>query len=220
MSGIYVGGYFDVLSGAPRRFIGAISPRDGSPTPWKSDADGFVRALAIANGTIYVGGEFTTLGNAPEPYLAALNLSDGMASSELPELDGYVYSLLPTGQSVFVGGTFSAAGNRPRSNLVAIRAVMPGPRPEAGQLLAFPNPFRTLVSIRLRLSVSERVELQIFDLAGRRVRRLNPGIMPAGLVSLEWDGRDERGERSPAGLYLLLGHIGSHSIRGRVLRIN
>jgi hypothetical protein len=52
-----------------------------------------------------------------------------------------------------------------------------------------------------RLDRSGPMALEIFDVAGRRVRVLVSGDRPAGAYADAWDGRDDRGRRVPAGLY-------------------
>ncbi len=47
------------------------------------------------------------------------------------------------------------------------------------------------------------VHLDIFDVRGRRVRRLLDGERSAGTHHLVWDGRDDRGRPLGAGLYFL-----------------
>jgi len=46
-----------------------------------------------------------------------------------------------------------------------------------------------------------QVRLELFDLQGRRVRRLLDAGLPAGEREFVWDGEDERGRRCAAGLY-------------------
>lgn len=70
-----------------------------------------------------------------------------------------------------------------------------------------PNPSRDLVTLDVRIPGREgrgRWELVIFDLAGRPVRHLSAGSLGAEAEQAEvvWDGRDDRGGRVSAGLYL------------------
>ena len=46
------------------------------------------------------------------------------------------------------------------------------------------------------------VNVEIFDLAGRRVRTLFAGVNGSGVFSQAWDGRDGAGNMLPAGLYM------------------
>jgi hypothetical protein len=67
-----------------------------------------------------------------------------------------------------------------------------------------PNPFSGVVDLRFALPVlpaMERIRLEIFDPAGRLVRELFEGRLPAGAQSRAWDGRDDRGRPLPSGVY-------------------
>ncbi len=82
-------------------------------------------------------------------------------------------------------------------------AVPPGPASAAGLWLdrSHPNPFnpRTVLSFFLR--APRQVTLAIHALDGRRVRTLLDERHPAGLHSVEWDGRDDRQRMLPSGVY-------------------
>jgi|GEM_PF-2555375 len=66
-----------------------------------------------------------------------------------------------------------------------------------------PNPFRSRTTIRFdHASAGERARLDVFDLAGRRVRTLFDGT-GGGEQQAMWDGTDDRGRDLPPGLYLL-----------------
>src|SRR5262249_45620568 len=64
-----------------------------------------------------------------------------------------------------------------------------GPGPVALALVG-ENPVRTVASLRLALRGYGRVHVAVYDAAGRRVRTLLDGAMPAGATLLQWDGRD------------------------------
>ncbi len=72
-----------------------------------------------------------------------------------------------------------------------------------GSLRVQPNPFNPSTRISGELLAAGGVELGVYDLQGRRQRLLIAGDQPAGPFSLEWDGRDESGQRLPSGVYLL-----------------
>lgn len=84
-------------------------------------------------------------------------------------------------------------------------AAAPDPWAGAGRvelLPAHPNPFNPSTTLRYRLGEDARVDLAIFDVTGRRVRRLHSGeSQAAGEYSLRWDGRDDHGERLSSGVY-------------------
>jgi flagellar hook assembly protein FlgD len=45
--------------------------------------------------------------------------------------------------------------------------------------------------------------LDVYDAAGRSIRRLFSGTRPAGDYEMEWDGRDARGARVASGVYFV-----------------
>ena len=66
----------------------------------------------------------------------------------------------------------------------------------------YPNPFNPSTVIPYALSRSGHVQLDIFDLNGRRITTLVRGDYPAAQYRVTWDGRDENGRPVPAGVYL------------------
>jgi len=59
------------------------------------------------------------------------------------------------------------------------------------------------VSLRLTLPADGVVELELYDMRGRRVRRLVSGeALTEGSHVRPWDGLDASGRRTPAGVYL------------------
>jgi hypothetical protein len=91
------------------------------------------------------------------------------------------------------------------------RLYAPAPNP--------PGPDGTRV--RLDLARSEDVNLEVFDVAGRRIASLAHTTLPAGDHGLHWSSRDERGERLPAGVYFIRLNLPSErpqTVRVTVLR--
>jgi hypothetical protein len=70
----------------------------------------------------------------------------------------------------------------------------------------YPNPFNpsTTISIEIPGPVGSLhdVTLVIYDLRGRRVRSLVDTKFGAGRHHVVWDGRDDRGESVPSGIYI------------------
>lgn len=68
-----------------------------------------------------------------------------------------------------------------------------------------PNPFNPRTDIGFTLARAGRVELAVYDLRGRLVRRLLDERLVAGAHAraATWDGRDERGREVASGAYLL-----------------
>jgi hypothetical protein len=67
---------------------------------------------------------------------------------------------------------------------------------------SYPNPFRQATAIRFNLAKPSLVDIGVFDLAGRLVKRLAAESMAAGPHFVTWDGNDAAGRMAPAGIYL------------------
>jgi len=65
----------------------------------------------------------------------------------------------------------------------------------------YPNPFNPKTTIRFDLPETQQVRLVIFDTTGRRITTLIDEARPAGFHSIEWDGRDDRGNQLASGVY-------------------
>lgn len=64
-----------------------------------------------------------------------------------------------------------------------------------------PNPFNPNTRIQFSVPRRTRVQLRIYDLAGRLVRTLDDREREPGLHEVVWDGRDTRGVRVASGVY-------------------
>jgi hypothetical protein len=80
-----------------------------------------------------------------------------------------------------------------------------------------PNPFVRSTAFAYAIAGgAERVDIGVYDLAGRRVRGLVTGTQMAGTYEARWDGLDEHGGRTARGVYFLRAAIGGNT---RVLRV-
>jgi hypothetical protein len=68
---------------------------------------------------------------------------------------------------------------------------------------AFPNPFNPQTTIEYALSQPGRVQLKIYDLAGRLVRSMDLGHQPIGTGRVQWNGTDDRDRIVASGTYLV-----------------
>jgi hypothetical protein len=66
---------------------------------------------------------------------------------------------------------------------------------------SWPNPAHGSTRIEFSLGQAARVRLRIFDAAGRLVRRLEAGNLPAGVHQRLWDGKDDRRAAVGSGIY-------------------
>lgn len=69
-------------------------------------------------------------------------------------------------------------------------------------LTAAPNPGNPSIQLQFTLPRRSQVRLDMFDLAGRLVRRLHHGPLARGAHTITWDGRYAGGEAAPSGVYV------------------
>jgi hypothetical protein len=103
---------------------------------------------------------------------------------------------------------FDAAGNPQILELdfyhlchpVAVDEIVPADR--IAKLDAnWPNPFNPKTSLRFFLKEDARVRLEIYDIAGRRIRALIDAEAQAGEHLVQWTGVDDNGRLVPSGIY-------------------
>ena len=87
--------------------------------------------------------------------------------------------------------------------------VIPAQAPAPALLGARPNPSAGQTDIAFVLPVGARVKLNVYDVAGRLVRKLIDGPMPAGVQSARWDGKDGRGRTARSGVYFTKLEVGA-----------
>lgn len=88
---------------------------------------------------------------------------------------------------------------------------------EASVSAPWPNPAASVARVRLELPAPDAVALEVFDVAGRHVRTLRRGELPAGAHEIEWDLRDDRGVRAAAGLYFVRTRLGRRVTTRRIV---
>ncbi|RKY35689.1 MAG: hypothetical protein DRP73_04515 [Candidatus Omnitrophota bacterium] len=66
-----------------------------------------------------------------------------------------------------------------------------------------PNPFSRMLQIRFSLPEKTGLTLKVFDVSGRAIKVLENGTLLPGIYTLYWDGRDDRGNLLPDGLYFV-----------------
>ncbi len=66
----------------------------------------------------------------------------------------------------------------------------------------YPNPFNPSTTIQFSLKEAGTVQLRIYNLQGQEVRALLSAPMNPGQHTINWDGKDNRGQSMPTGVYL------------------
>lgn len=76
----------------------------------------------------------------------------------------------------------------------------------------FPNPAIGRANIRFSLAMPGRYQANIFNLHGQNIKILADAFGPAGEQVLQWDGRNEAGQRQSAGVYFVALRIGNERV--------
>lgn len=85
--------------------------------------------------------------------------------------------------------------------LTGVKAGPPAPRNLS--LSVYPNPFNPATTIRVAAPLREPVRVEIFDVAGRRVRSLWNAPLGAAERTISWDGRNDAGAPVASGTYFV-----------------
>jgi hypothetical protein len=73
-------------------------------------------------------------------------------------------------------------------------------------------------TVRLGVAKTGRVQVNVFDVAGRKVRSLADRVFPAGEHILRWDGTDDTGSKVPRGVYFVRSNVQPGA--GRIIVLN
>jgi hypothetical protein len=127
-----------------------------------------------------------------ESYLAAVRRvkADYTCDGEIPRtVDMYV----------FLGDPLSRFHRFPPVTDVAGSGT-----PRSLELLQnYPNPFNPTTTVRFTTTVRGFIELEVYDVQGRVVKRLVGAVLPPGSHAVSWDGRTSDGSSASSGVYFL-----------------
>jgi hypothetical protein len=207
----------------PGNIIGVVFPAaNGLPTagknPKKPDTladDSLVDALNYPGGPGVLGAARTLLRAA---VAALLNAGHPDLNYEISEADVLtrVNDALSEDRATMLGlagelDGYNNAGCFDDMEEETLLEETSSPAPQAPGIetalgRANPNPFNPDTWIPFKLAADANVEIEIYDVTGRLVRRLDLGYRPAGSYwdrsrSAYWDGRNEAGESVASGIY-------------------
>ena len=83
----------------------------------------------------------------------------------------------------------------------------------------YPNPFNpdTHIMFEVGQATRGRTSLIIYNVLGQPVRVLVNQALSAGIHTVRWDGRDDKGNAVPSGLYFYRLQNGSHVLTGKMI---
>jgi hypothetical protein len=95
----------------------------------------------------------------------------------------------------------------------------PAAPPDVRRLSVRPNPMRAVSLVRFELPAAGEATLEVFNVQGRRVRRVASGWFEAGPHQALWSGADDAGRALPSGVYFVrLEAAGEREVRRVALR--
>lgn len=128
---IYVGGAFtratDATGTVIRNHVAAVDANTGQLRAWNPNADGAVRALAVAGDDVYLGGAFAGVGGVAVPRIAKVSAATGnVRRGFVHRMSGTVRALVVDGGAVYAGGSFGSVDGQSRSRLAKFDALNGG----------------------------------------------------------------------------------------------
>jgi hypothetical protein len=166
---------------APILVSGIVSDSDsGSPIP-----GALVEIVGLRSDTTDSGGNYLMRWNQDDHYslkASAAGYTTVIYDSLKFENDSTINFSLSTDSGV---------AGRPGVNVFITRLEPP-----------YPSPSNSSVTLKYQLAAAAPTVLDIYDIAGRRIRSMPQGTVPAGAVrSFTWDGSDQSGKKVSAGVY-------------------
>jgi len=74
----------------------------------------------------------------------------------------------------------------------------------------YPNPFNPFTTLRYEILKDEKVEITVYDMSGRVVRKLLNNVQKAGQNHVQWNGLNDQGMTVSSGSYLYNIQAGGH----------
>ncbi len=81
----------------------------------------------------------------------------------------------------------------------------------------YPNPFSSATVVSYELKAQSDIQVTIFDILGRVVRRITAGAQSVGAHSILWDGSNNAGQRVASGIYFYTLQAGGESRTKRMI---
>jgi hypothetical protein len=198
-----------------------------SPTPVRRDKPTTLFATfsdAERGGGTVAAAEYA-IGSAPAPAGAGLPMSGTFGTATAQASAALATASAVNGNMRVWVRARDAAGNWGTAAAIDVLTTGTGTLavggPVAVDFLAppSPNPFRGRASFRFGLARAGEVQLELYDVSGRRVRSLASGTLAAGEHFTAWDGRDQRGNAVQPGVYFVRLVTPSRTFRARVVSL-
>ncbi|HEU4363984.1 MAG TPA: T9SS type A sorting domain-containing protein [Candidatus Krumholzibacteria bacterium] len=175
----------------------AFDGAGGAIVAWRDDAPGLNNADIRAGRIDPLG--VVLWGNQGAPVSTAVN--DQLFPAIVSDGGGGVVVTWTDGRNKAVSGYDVYAQRIGPEGMVPTAVGRQSQTPGLVVSPNVPNPFTTSTSVDLHLDDESVVEIRVYDVRGRLVRRAPHGTLHAGSHRLQFDGRDDAGEFLPSGVY-------------------
>jgi hypothetical protein len=190
--------------------------------------DSATRVMSIFGGEGVAGlsSEVWSLSlNDPSQWFAttpASNAGPGSRSVAMGpgrDVDGFFYLFGGLDSTGANGDLWALPGDRLCGGTAGTLGVGPSSAPPVLRIQTAPNPFHETTAIQFTMAHRGAAVVDIFDIAGRVVRKIDAGILGPGPVSIHWDGLDSRGSPARTGMYLVKVRVEGRTMLGNVVRV-
>jgi len=92
------------------------------------------------------------------------------------------------------------------------------PAPVKAPSVSYPNPFRSATTISFNLDEPAHVVLEVYNVAGQRVKKLVDEMLPSGQHGIPWNGTADDGSKVSSGVYFYrIAVNGSETVKGKII---
>jgi glucuronoarabinoxylan endo-1,4-beta-xylanase len=81
----------------------------------------------------------------------------------------------------------------------------------------YPNPFSSSTVISYKLNKQADVQITIYDVLGREVKKINSANQSAGIHGVLWDAKNDLGRKMAAGVYFYQMNVGNKTLTRKML---
>ena len=83
----------------------------------------------------------------------------------------------------------------------------------------YPNPFNPSTTIAYRLNKNENVEINVYNAKGQLIKNLVNNYLNAGEYKLTWNGKDNEGNASASGIYIVKMSSDDYSVAEKIVML-
>ena len=159
-----------------------------------------------------------------EPQYFPTNTSGLSRPPFCADIDGNGYNDIITIRALFYTGILTILFNDGNGNFVEEPQVGINEEcimnNEKCRLTNYPNPFNPTTNICFQLSETDKINLSIYNIKGALIKKLiNDKIFSKGIHSIQWDGKNNKGEEVNSNVYIYRLRVGNKSISKKMLLV-